>query len=66
MILQVKNEAGEWVEITALKGEKGDTGATGEKGDTPIKGTDYYTEADKQEMVELVLAAVTNGEEVSY
>ena len=41
-------------------GEKGDRGATGEKGDpgedgyTPVKGVDYYTEADKAEFVEMV------------
>lgn len=36
------------------KGDKGDTGATGPKGadgKTPVKGTDYWTEADKIEMM---------------
>lgn len=32
----------------------------GEDGYTPVKGTDYYTEADKQEMVNEVLAASEN------
>lgn len=36
-----------------LKGAKGDTGATGPK---PVKGTDYFTEADKAEMVAAVKA----------
>lgn len=64
-----------------LKGDKGDKGDTGEKGQdgkngangtngvdgkTPVKGTDYYTEADKQEMVSLVLAALPSSEGVSY
>lgn len=40
------------------KGDKGDTGATGANGKTPVKGTDYYTEADKTEMVNLVLSAL--------
>lgn len=52
------------------KGSKGDTGATGpegpqgKKGDkgidgkTPVKGTDYFTEADKEEMVEEVKASM--------
>ena len=31
----------------------------------PVKGEDYYTNADKSEMVELVLAALPNAEEVS-
>lgn len=52
------------------KGDKGDTGATGaagsagekgEKGDkgddgyTPVKGTDYFTEEDKAEIVQAVV-----------
>lgn len=32
-----------------LKGDKGDTGADGK---TPVKGTDYFTNADKQEIAE--------------
>lgn len=57
------------------KGEKGDTGVQGiqgiqgEKGEdgyTPRKGVDYYTETDKQELVNDVLAALPNGDEVSY
>ena len=33
-------------------------GATGAAGKTPVKGTDYYTEADKAEMVSAVIAAL--------
>lgn len=33
-------------------------GATGAAGATPVKGTDYYTEADKTEMVNAVIAAL--------
>lgn len=33
------------------KGDKGDTGSKGADGYTPKKGTDYFTEADKTEMV---------------
>ena len=40
------------------KGDKGDTGATGADGYTPVKGTDYWTAADKAEMVDDVLAAL--------
>lgn len=36
------------------KGDKGDTGATGVAGYTPVKGTDYFTEADKQELIDEV------------
>lgn len=38
----------------------------GADGKTPVKGVDYYTEADKEEMVQAVLAALPNGDEVSY
>lgn len=60
---------------TGEKGDKGDTGATGpagangtngKDGKTPVKGVDYYTEADKLEMVDLVLSALPNSEGVSY
>lgn len=54
-----------YVGISALKGEdgapgpkgdKGDAGAPGSDGNTPVKGVDYYTEADKTEIVQDVLA----------
>lgn len=54
------------------KGDKGDTGAQGiqgvkgDKGDAPVKGTDYFTDADKTEMVAAVLAQVTDATEVTY
>lgn len=66
---------------TGPKGDKGETGATGPQGPagkdgangkdgkdgyTPVKSVDYYTDADKQEIVNLVLAALPNSEEVSY
>lgn len=47
------------------KGDKGDTGATGPAGPagyTPQKGTDYWTDADKAEMVADVLAALPAAE----
>lgn len=54
------------------QGPKGDTGDTGPQGPagvagkTPVKGVDYYTEADKEELVQAVIAALPNGDEVSY
>lgn len=42
----------------SIRGATGGTGAAGEDGYTPVKGTDYYTEADKTEMVGLVKAAM--------
>ncbi len=50
-------------------GANGKDGAQGEKGadgHTPVKGTDYWTAADKQEIVSSVLAALPDGTEVSY
>lgn len=38
----------------------------GEKGDTPVKGVDYFTEEDKQEMVNDVLEALPAAEGGSY
>ena len=35
-----------------LKGDKGERGDKGKDGHTPIKGEDYFTEADKQEIAE--------------
>lgn len=60
------------------KGDKGDTGATGPEGPagqngsngkdgkTPVKGTDYFTDADKAEMVNSVLAALPTWTGGSY
>ena len=39
-------------------------GNKGSAGYTPVKGTDYFTEADKNELVNLVLANFTNVSEV--
>ncbi len=52
--------------ITIKNGSKGSTGETGAAGKTPAKGTDYWTAADIEEMVNDVIAAlpVYNGEVV--
>ena len=47
-------------------GKDGPTGAAGKDGHTPVKGTDYWTAADKQEIVNDVLAAIPDGTEVAY
>lgn len=36
------------------------------KGDKPTKGVDYFTDEDKAEMVNEVLEALPNGDEVEY
>lgn len=46
-VLKFKNNAtGEWQEITTIVGPAGPAGYT------PIKGIDYYTDIDKQELIE--------------
>lgn len=41
--------------------KNGKEGANGADGHTPIRGTDYYTEADKREIVDDVLEQMTSG-----
>ena len=63
------------------KGDKGDTGAQGPQGPagadgaqgpagadgyTPVRGVDYWTDADQQQIVADVLAALPDGDGVSY
>lgn len=43
-------------------GKDGKDGQNGQDGKTPVKGVDYYTEADKQEMVNAVLTALPVAE----
>lgn len=51
-------------QLAALKGEKGDKGDTGDTGPagtdgyTPVRGTDYWTAADQEQIVSDVLAAL--------
>lgn len=58
--------------MSVLKIKKGDewvpvaTGPQGPAGYTPVKGKDYYTDADKAEMVNAVLAALPAAEGGSY
>ena len=56
-------EQGKYVGIPAIKGADG---APGKDGHTPVKGTDYWTPADKQEIVSSVIAALPDGTEVVY
>ena len=67
-----------WVNNGALQGAKGDPGIQGEQGiqgiqgpagkdgKTPVAGVDYFTESDKEEMVNSVYALITNGDTASY
>lgn len=52
-----------------VKGADGNPGAPGEPGKdgyTPVKGVDYWTAADKEELVNEVVASLPNGEEAEY
>lgn len=44
-----------------LKGEKGDKGDTGSAGYSPVRGTDYWTAADKAEIKSYVDEAILGG-----
>ena len=44
----------------------GQNGKDGADGKTPVKGTDYYTEADKTEMVNRVISALPTWTGGSY
>jgi hypothetical protein len=52
--------------IAGPQGPQGPTGDTGPAGKTPVKGIDYYTAADKTEMVNMVLAALPTWTGGSY
>ena len=58
--LEQAKESGEF------DGPQGETGAQGPAGYTPVKGTDYWTAADKQSMVSDVLAALPTWTGGSY
>lgn len=51
---------------TGPQGPQGVQGETGPAGYTPVKGTDYYTAADKAEMVNMVIAALPTWTGGSY
>lgn len=48
------------------KGEPGLQGPQGEAGYTPIKGTDYWTDADKTEIIQGVLNELPVAEESGF
>ena len=48
--------------VQGPQGAKGEKGDAGKDGKTPVKGTDYWTAADKQSIVDDVLSSIVNGE----
>ena len=53
-ILKIRDADGNVIEIPAIKGK------------TPVKGVDYFTAEDIQEIVNAVLAALPRAEEASF
>ncbi|MGG7215418.1 hypothetical protein ACQPUY_17760, partial [Clostridium nigeriense] len=47
-------------------GLDGTNGQDGADGITPVKGQDYYTEEEKEELITEVLNRIPNGNEVAY
>ena len=62
---KVVGEAIKNIQLTpGPKGDKGDTGSKGDKGDpgySPVRGTDYWTDADKAEIKAYVDEAILGG-----
>ena len=59
-------DASAWVNVGALQGPAGQDGQDGNDGYSPVKGKDYWTEADKTEIVNDVLAALPNASGVNF
>lgn len=64
-----------WVNNGALQGAQGEQGIqgiqgiqgpAGKDGKTPVAGVDYFTDADKESMVNSVYAMITNGDTSTY
>lgn len=62
----VENALTEAKKSGEFDGEPGAKGDPGDDGYTPVKGTDYWTEADKTEIVNDVLAALPTWEGGTY
>ena len=60
-ILTVYDSGGNEIPIPAIKGEPGAPGTDGQDGQTPVRGTDYWTEDDKAEIVADVLEEIYQG-----
>lgn len=61
-MLKIRKPDGSIVEIASLPGKKGDKG---EKGDSPIKGVDYYTEAEKADLIATIEKELTGDIETA-
>jgi hypothetical protein len=57
VIMGYQGTLAEWLD--SLKGAKGDKGDKGDKGNKPVKGVDYYTTTEKNELVAEIEREVT-------
>lgn len=63
-VLYIRDANGVWQAVTSIEGGPGEPGQKGDKGDpghTPVRGVDYFTEADVQAMVDAVIAHFDDG-----
>lgn len=61
-----ETDSGAEITITDKSGTTTATVSNGKPGDTPVRGTDYWTEADKVEIVQDTLAALPTWTGGSY
>ena len=54
------------ISIVTLALAKNYADTHGGGGSTPQRGVDYWTEEDKQEIIDDVLAAIPDGDDVQY
>ena len=52
--------------LPGAQGPKGETGPAGADGYTPVKGLDYFTEAEIQDVVDRVLSEIPAAEETAF
>lgn len=65
-IIDVTSKDGSTTTTEVIDGKDGRDGRDGIDGYTPIRGVDYYTESDKQEIVSNVLNSIPTAEGVGY
>ena len=62
-VIYIRDEAGQWIPVSGAKGASGDPGPRGEKGEpgpAPVRGVDYWTDADQADFLKQVNEYVAN------
>jgi hypothetical protein len=57
-VLKFKNTSNEWQGIMTIMGAQGPEGPVGPQGPAPVKGVDYWTESEKQDLVNEIKSEV--------